>query len=138
MNGTLHPAGHHHGAGLTADLLFGQHMVVKVVHHDLRLLGNGMLMAFDVTAELLFRLLDVKIRVVLHRLGQVVVTLHRGVVFEHIKDEAFIDGLLHGVAVKRAVFDHLTLRPGFAKDFQGFVLGRGGERKIAGIGEHLA
>ena len=111
---------------------------MKVVHHDLRLLGNGVFMPFNIEAELFFRLLHIKIRVVFHRLGEEVVTLHRGVVLKHIEDESFIDGLLHGVAVKRAVFDHLTLRPGFAKDFQGFVLGRGGERKIAGIGEHLA
>ena len=40
-------------------------------------------------------------RVVLHRLGQLVVAGHRRVVGQHVQDEALLDRLLHGVACER-------------------------------------
>ena len=76
-----------------------------MVHHDLGLEADGVVVAFDVASQLLPGLLDVELRVVLHRFGKSVVALHRRVMPEHVQDESFLDRLLHGVAVEGAMFD---------------------------------
>ena len=131
-------AGHHHRPCLAADFVLGEHLLVEVIDHDFRLLADGVLVRFDVPAQLLLRLLGVELGIVLHRLGQPVVALHRRVVLEHVENETLLDGLLHRVAVERPMLDHIALRPGLAEDFQRLVLWRGGEREVAGVGQHLA
>ncbi len=86
------------------------------------------------------RLLGVELRVVLGLLDQLVVAVHRRVALEHIEDEAFLDRLLHRVAVEGPVLD-LALGVGrqrLAEHLQRLVLGRGGEGEVAGVGQHLA
>ena len=74
-------------------------------------------MALDEAPQLLLRLLDVELGVVLHRLGEPVVAGHGRVVLQAIQDEALLDGLLHGVAVEGAVPDGAVgLRVGLAED----------------------
>ena len=60
-------------------------------------------------------------------------------VAEHVEDEAFLDGLLHGVAVERQVLDSaVRLRIRFAEQFEGLVLWCGREGEIAGVVEQAA
>ena len=98
-----------------------------------------MVAALHEPAQLLLRLLDVELRVILHRLGQPVVAGHRRVAGHHVKNEALLDRLLHRVAVKR-VMPHraVRLRVRGAEDLQGLVLGRGGKREVTGVGQQLA
>jgi hypothetical protein len=56
------------------------HLLVEVVHHDLGLEPDRVLVALDVATQLLLRLLGVELGVVLHGLDQLVVALHRRVV----------------------------------------------------------
>ena len=98
-----------------------------------------MLVALDEAPQLLLRLLDVELRVVLHRLGKPVVAGHRGVVRQHVQDEPLLDCLLHGVAVEGVVPDRAAgLRVRLAEDLQRLVLRGGGEREVAGVREQLA
>ena len=115
------------------------HLLVEVVDHDLGLEADGVVVALDVLAQLLLRLLRVELRVVLDRLDQLVVAVHRRVALEHVEDEALLDRLLHRVAVERPVLD-LALgvrRTGLAEHFQRLVLRRGGEGEVAGVRQHL-
>jgi len=137
LDGAANAARDDHRSGFPADLLLAQHLIVEVVHHDLRLLADRVIVGLDVPAELLLRFLGVELRVVLHRLGEPVVALHRSVVLEHVQDEALLDRLLPRVAVERAVLDLLTLRPRVTKDLQRLVLGRRGEGEVARVRQHL-
>ena len=93
----------------------------------------------DEAPQLLLRLLDVELRVVLHRLGKPVVAGHRRVVRQHVQDEPLLDCLLHGVAVEGVVPDRAAwLRVRLAEDLQRLVLRGGGEREVAGVREQLA
>ncbi len=140
LDGPLDAAGHHHRPRLPADLPGRQHLLVEVVHHDLGLEPDRVVVALDVAAQLLLRLLGVELRVVLGLLDQLVVAVHRRVALEHVEDEALLDRLLHGVAVEGPVLD-LALGVGrqrLAEHLQRLVLGRGGEGEVAGVGQHLA
>ena len=96
-------------------------------------------MALDEAPQLLLRLLDIELRVVLYRLGEPVVAGHRRVVRQHVQDEALLDRLLHGVAVKGVMPDGAVgLRVGRAEDLQRLVLRGGGEREVAGVRQQLA
>ena len=79
---------------LAADLVLRDDLLVEVVDHDLGLEADRVVVALDVATELLLRLLDVELRVVLHRLGKPVVAGHRGVVRQHVQDEPLLDCLL--------------------------------------------
>ena len=139
LDRALDPVGDHHGARVAADLVLGEDLLVEVVDHDLGLQADGVVVALDEAPQLLLRLLDVELRVVLHGLGEPVVAGHRRVVREHVQDEALLDGLLHGVAVEGAVPDGAVgLGIGRAEDLQRLVLRRGGEREVAGVGQQLA
>ena len=129
-------AGHHHGAGLAADSVPDQHLVVEMVHHDLRLEADGVVVPFHEAPQLALCLLGVKLRVVLNRLGQPVVAGHRRVVGQNVHDEPLLDGLLHRVAVERTVLHGaVRLRAAIAEELQRLVLRGGGEREVAGVGE---
>ena len=110
------PLRHDHRAGLAADLVQRQHLLVEVVDHDLGLEPDRVVVALDVAAQLLLRALGVELRVVLDRLHQLVVALDRRVVLEHVEDEALLDRLLHRVAVERPVLHRAVgLRNGSPK-----------------------
>ena len=49
----LDAAGHHHRPRLAADLVQRQHLLVEVVHHDLGLEPDRVVVALDVAAQLL-------------------------------------------------------------------------------------
>ena len=104
------PLRHHHGPRLAADLVQRDHLLVEVVHHDLGLEPDGMVVALHIAAQLLLRLLGVELRVALDLLDQPVVAVDRRVVLEHVEDEALLDRLLHRVAVEGPVLDLPRLR----------------------------
>ena len=85
QDGSLNPAGHHHGPRLAAYLALGDHLLVEVVHHDLGLEPNGVLVPLHKAAQLLLRLLDVKFRIVFDGLDELIVALDRCVVGQHIQ-----------------------------------------------------
>ena len=57
--------GHHHVSRLAADLVLGHYLGMQMVHHDLRLQADGVLVTLDEVPPLLLRLFDVERRVVL-------------------------------------------------------------------------
>ena len=105
LDGALDAAGDHHRPRLAADLVQREHLLVEVVHHDLGLEPDRVVVALDVAAQLLLRPLGVELGVALDRLDQPVVAVDRRVVLEHVEDEALLDRLLHRVAVERPVLD---------------------------------
>ena len=125
------------GPRLPADLLQAGHLLVEVVHHDLGLEADGLVVVLDVAPQLLPGPLGVELRVALHRLDQLVVAVHRRVVRQHVDDEALLDRLLHGVGVEGHVPDLLAFGNGGAEDLQGLVLGGRGEGEVAGVGQQL-
>ena len=76
----LDAARHDHGPCLAADLVEGQHLLVEVVHHDLGLEADGVLVALDVAAEFLPRPLHVELGITLDSLDQPVIAVDRRVV----------------------------------------------------------
>ena len=139
LEGALDAVGDHHRPRLAADLVLRDDLLVEVVDHDLGLEADRVVVALDVATELLLHLLDVELRVVLHRLGKPVVAGHRCVVRQHVQDEPLLDCLLHGVAVEGVVPDRAAgLRVRLAEDLQRLVLRGGGEREVAGVREQLA
>ena len=134
----LDAAGHHHRPRLTADLVLADHLFQEVIHHDLGLVADGLAMALHIAAQFLARLLHVELRVAFDGLGKPVIAFHRRVVLEHVEDEALLNRLLHGVAVKRAVLHLVARLVGDAENFQRLVLRRGGEGEVAGIGQQLS
>ena len=102
LDGPLDAAGDHHRPRLAADLVQRHHLLVEMVHHDLGLEPDGVVVALDILAQLLLRPLGVELRVALDLLDQLVVAVHGRVALEHVEDEALLDGLLHRVAVERA------------------------------------
>jgi hypothetical protein len=59
-------------------------------------------------------------------------------VLQHVQAESLLDGLLHGVAVEGPVLNRVGLGGRVTEDLQRLILGGGGKRKIAGVGQHLA
>ena len=50
FNRPLDAAGHHHRPRLTADLILADHLFEEVVHHDLRLVADGLTVALHIEA----------------------------------------------------------------------------------------
>jgi hypothetical protein len=98
LDRALDPVGHHHGPRLPADLVEREVLLEEVVDHDLRLEPDGVIVALDVTPELLPRALGVELRVALHGLDQLGVAVDRRVVAEHVEDGADLGELPDGVA----------------------------------------
>ncbi len=141
LDGPLDPVGDDHRPRSAADLAMGQDLVVEVVHHDLGLEADRVVVALDEAPQLLPGLLDVELRVVLHRLGELVVALDRRVVRQHVQDETLLDRLLHAVGVERrgaGPFAVGLCGVRLAEDLQRLVLGRRGEGEVAGVGQQLA
>ena len=130
----------YHGTRLPPYFVGGQHLLVKVIHHNLALEPDGVVVTFDVPMQFLFCFFGIEFRIILNLLDQFVVALDGGVALEHIKDKPLIDRLLHGVAVEGAVL-HLAFNVGrqrFTKHFEGFVFGCCRESEVAGVGQHFA
>lgn len=127
-----------HCARLPANLVLAKHLLSKVVHHDLGLVTNGLAVALDIAAQFLAGLLHIEFGIAFDGLGHAVVAFHRRVVLEHVEDEAFLNRLLHGVAVEWPMLDVVTDLEGDAENLQRLVLGCGREGKIAGVGQQFA
>ena len=69
LDRALDAAGHHHGPRLAADLVKAQHLLMEVIHHDLGLQLDSVVVALDVAAQLLLRPLGIEFGVALHRLN---------------------------------------------------------------------
>ena len=126
---------HHHGLGFALQLFGLPDAGCEVIDHDLGLHINGLGAGFNKGFQLLLGLGGIEQRVVLHRLLHLVVALVRGVLLKHVEDELFLDGLLHGIQVEGV---ELAVSSLAAKLLQRGRLGRGGERKVAGVLAHLA
>lgn len=63
LDGALDAVTHQHGSRLAADLVAGHHLLVEMIHHDLGLQANGVIMALHITAQLLLSALGVELRV---------------------------------------------------------------------------
>ena len=105
LDGALDAARHHHGARLAADLAGREHLIVKMIDHDLGLEVDRVVVALHIAPQLLPGLAGVELRIILDLLDQLVVAVDRGVVLEHVEDEFFLDRLLHGVTVEGPVPD---------------------------------
>ena len=114
-------------------LFSAKHLLVEVIHHDLGLEPDRVVVALDVAAQLLLRLLGVELRVVLDRLDQPVVAVDRRVVLEHVEDEALLDRLLHRVAVERPVLDLAAVGGTARRRSPASCSWRGGEGEVAGV-----
>ena len=125
-------ARHHHRPRLPANPL-PRHLLVEVVHHDLGLQPDGVVVVLHVAPQLLARPLGVELRVALHRLHQPVVAVHRRVVRDHVDDEPFLDRLLHRVGVEGPVLGLPVVGVLRAEDLQRLVLRRGREGEVAGV-----
>ena len=97
VNGPRDAVAHDHRPRLATDLLFARHLRDEVIDHDLGLAADGLVVRFDVVANLLQRLHLVEFRVVRHRLGHLVEAVVGGVVLHYVEDELLLDGLLGGV-----------------------------------------
>lgn len=85
LDGALNAVGDKHGLYLAADLVLSQDLLVEVIDHDLGLEANGMVVALDKASQLLLGFLRIELRVVCHRLGQLVMAVHRRVVGQHVQ-----------------------------------------------------
>ena len=133
VDGALDAAGDDHCTRLTAYLLQTGQLLMEVVHHDLRLEADRVLVVLHVAAQLLAGATYVELRVSLDRFDQPVVAVDRRVVRQHVNDEALLDRLLHRVGMERQVLSVAALLNRRAKDLQRLVLRRGGEGEVAGV-----
>ena len=98
------------------------HLLVEVVHHDFSFEPDRVLVFLHVAAQLPPRPLGVEFRVVFHGLDQPVIAVHRGVVLQHIDDEAFVYRLLHGVGMEGKVLGLVGFELWHTEGLQRFVL----------------
>ena len=129
-------ARYHHCPRLTAYPL-PRHLLVEVIHHDLGLQPDGVVVVLHIPPQLLTRPLRVELRISLHRLHQAVVAVHRRVVRQHVDDEPFLDGLLHRVGVEGPMLGVPVVGVLRAEYLQRLVLGRGREGEVAGVGQQF-
>ena len=122
-NGLKARAGDHHRLRPPANLVARE--CLKVLHHHLRFLGDVVGMQLHEAGQGAGGLLALHIRVVIARLDELVVAIVGNIVLQHIEDEAFLNGLTHGVAVAG-----LAIAP---KDLERPVLRRGGEGEKAQV-----
>ena len=111
---------------------------MEVVHHDLSLETDRMIVALDIVAEFLGSTPDIELWIGFDRLDELVIAIDRHVVLEHIEDKALLDGLLHCVAVEGSVFGLSITGDRLAENLQCLVLGSCCECVVAGIRQHLS
>src|SRR5262245_53117460 len=91
LDGTRDATGNDHCASLAANLLEANDLFVEVVHHDLSLELDRVLVSLNVATQFLPRALAVEFGIGFHGLDELVVAVNRRIAPEHIEDEAFID-----------------------------------------------
>ena len=138
LNGADDTGGDHHSASLATNLMGTDDLVQEVVDDNQGLFLNGLRLALNKGTNLLGSLLLVKFRIRLNGLENLVVTLVRRVVSQHVHNEALLDSLLHGVLVEGFVTD-LAIRAQHrrTKHLQRLVLRCGSEGVVIHIGGHL-
>ena len=114
--------GHHHHLPLAADGRAG--LLAEGLHNELRLLLQVVGVEFLEAPRRLHRRGGRHLGVVGDALGQLVVVAVGGVVQKHVQDEAFLDGLPHGVDVERA---DPAVGQLLAEELERLGLRRGGE-----------
>ena len=128
-----HPAiGHHHGLGLPAQLV--QHMRAKVLHDDHHFLRNAGRVQLRITKQP-GRGLALLHRLVVPRLLQLEGKVIRGVAAQYVQNELLLDGLAHGIHMKRR---RCAVRTDAPKQLQRLGLGRGREGVVRHVGRALA
>lgn len=105
----------------------------EVLDDHLRVLGDGVLVGEGVPGEQAVGLRGVHLALVLILVHQLPVRVVRDVVPQRVEDEAFLDGLMHGVGVEGAV-GRLAVHGVFrAEEFEGLRLRGGGECEVGEI-----
>ena len=135
FNGVDDAGGDYHCFGLPANLFGFNHLIKEVLNHNFCFLADAVGVAFYVLAQPLVGPPAIELGIVFYFLEDFVIAVVGGVIFQHVHDKAFFDGLLHGVNVERVIFAGQRML--HAKGLQGSVFGRGGEGKVAGVGQHL-
>ena len=111
---------------------------MEMIHHDFGFFTNGMRIGFHIFAQLFLSLLGVKKRISFYSLHQSVEAFDRRIVLQHIKNKAFLDGLLHGVTMERMMLDlPVRLRIRITENLQRLVFGSSRECKVTGIAQHF-
>ena len=112
---------------------------MEVVDNDSGFLMDCFRLSFHPRTKFLLGLLLVKLRVVFHRLYYFIETGVCGVVFQHIHDEAFFDGLFHSVLMEWRVLNlAVRLCMWRTKHFQRLCLWGCCKGIVVGILHHLA
>ena len=106
------------------------HVLAEVLDHHLGLLLDVVRVQAHELGQRPRRLLLRQVRVILDRLHQPVIGRVGGVVLHHVEDETFLDGLPHGVEVKRLRQPVRALAP---EQLQRLALRRGGEGEEAQV-----
>ena len=144
INRSFDSGSHHHGTGLSTHLVLVDDVIDKVVYNDGGLFLDRFGAAFHIPADFLLRLVAVKFWIFLSladdfRFNDLVVTLVRRVIFQHIQDKAFLNGLAHGVIVVRFEFRFsIRLWNLFSEHFESLVLGSRGKGVVICVLYHLA
>ena len=94
-----------HSTRFTIQLFLGDNLFMKMIYHHRGLLGNNVRIPFDKGAQFLLSPLLVKHGVVFHLFGNLIPTVDGHVILQHIQDEAFLNGLFHGIDMEGPVFD---------------------------------
>ena len=141
VDGTLDVLAHHHCLCLAVQFVGVENLGVEVVHHDFCLCLDSLRVALHGLTYLFLSLFVVVFRIFLDAFNDLVVTLVGGIVGQHVKNKAFLNGLLHTVEVEGI---ELTLLSSLAvyvfpsESLQGLSLWGSGEGKIRAVGTHLA
>ena len=140
-DGTLDVLAHHHCLCLAVQFVGVENLGVEVIHHDFSLCLDSLRVALHGLTYLLLCFFVVIFRIFLDAFNDLVVALVGGIVGQHVKNKAFLDGLLHTVKVERI---ELALLPSLAvyifpsESLQGLSFWGGSEGKIRAVGAHLA
>ena len=110
---------------------------MEMLNHHFCFLCDGIRITFYKGTQLLLRSLLVEHRVILHRLHEFIVAGNRCVVFQHVENEAFLNGLLHRVHVEWAMFYIVAILIRNTEGLQRFIFRSGCEGKVAGISQQL-
>ena len=74
---------------------------MEVLHHNGGFLMDRIAIGFHIIPENCLGTLFIEFGVILDGFRQLIIALHRGVILQNIQNEAFLNGLLHGVNVVR-------------------------------------
>jgi len=130
FNTAFNTAGNDHRTRLSTDLSLGNNLLMEVADHHIRFFGDGKRLALHKGTQLFLRLLLVKQRIIFHRLFQPIESVDRRIVFQHIQNKAFLNRLLHGVYVERAMFNLTGIHICITEGFQRLILRRSGKGKV--------